>query len=189
MENSGHFCGESQLIQSLTNSCACLLQGFMPPHFRRWMHRFMKKAHAGHGPCPAGASASASGQATGTEPNSGSNSGPQQDEGAPTDNAYDDYLRKMGANIAEFLDPFGGCMVLPFSAFFFFFFFLSFIITCRKFGFPYLGRAQQPQVQHYPFPSVRAVFSCVQAMVWLTVFAIFNLHTDVNTCNCSRGLY
>ena len=31
----------------------------------------------------------------------------------------------------------------------------------------------------YPFLSVCAVFSCVHTMVWLPVFGIFNVHTDV----------
>lgn len=77
----------------------------MPPHFRRWVHRLMRKAQAGHGPCPAGATAS--GQTAGAEPNSGS----QQQEETSTNNAYDEYLRNIGADIAQFLDPFGGCMV------------------------------------------------------------------------------
>ena len=33
------------------------------------------------------------------------------------------------------------------------------------------------------------VFSCVQIMAWLPVFGIFNVHTDVDACNCTRGLY
>ena len=37
---------------------------------------------------------------------------------------------------------------------------------------------QQPQEQRYPFLTVRTVFSCVQAKVWLPVLGIFNLHTD-----------
>ena len=44
-----------------------------------------------------------------------------------------------------------------------------------KFGSPYLGEAQQPQEQRYPFLSVCAVFSCLQTMVWLPVFEIFNM--------------
>ena len=40
---------------------------------------------------------------------------------------------------------------------------------------PYLGKAQQLQEQLYPFLSVCAVFSCVQTMVWLPVFGIFNV--------------
>ena len=34
-----------------------------------------------------------------------------------------------------------------------------------------------------------AVFSCVQAKVWLPVLGSFNVHTDVNACDCTRGLY
>ena len=40
-----------------------------------------------------------------------------------------------------------------------------------------------------PFLSVCAVLSCVQTMVWLLVFGFFNVHTDVDACDCTRGLY
>ena len=48
-----------------------------------------------------------------------------------------------------------------------------------------MGKAQQSQEQRYPFLSVRAVFSCVQTMVWLPVFGIFNVRVDVDSCNCT----
>ena len=50
-------------------------------------------------------------------------------------------------------------------------------------------RLQQPQEQRYPFLTMPAVFSCVQAKVWLPVLGSFNVHTDVNACDCTRGLY
>ena len=31
-----------------------------------------------------------------------------------------------------------------------------------------------------------AVSACVLTMVWLPMFRIFNTHTDVNACNCTR---
>ena len=45
---------------------------------------------------------------------------------------------------------------------------------------PFLGQAQQQQEHCYPFLSVCVVFSCVQTMVLLPVFEIFNLRTDVD---------
>ena len=51
------------------------------------------------------------------------------------------------------------------------------------------GKAQQPQVQHYPFLSVCAAFPCVQTMVWLSAFGIFSVCTDVDARDCSQGLY
>ena len=66
-------------------------------------------------------------------------------------------------------------------------FFQYFFVPCRKFGLPYLGKAQKPQEQRYPFLSVCVVFSCVQTMVWLPVFGIFNMLTDVDACDCTRG--
>ena len=33
------------------------------------------------------------------------------------------------------------------------------------------------------------VFSCVQTMAWLPVFGIFNVHADVDACDCTQGLY
>ena len=40
---------------------------------------------------------------------------------------------------------------------------------------------RQPQEQCYPFLSMCAVFSCVQTMVWLPMFGIFNVCTDVTS--------
>ena len=41
-----------------------------------------------------------------------------------------------------------------------------------------------------PIPiSVWVTFFCVQTMVWLTVFGIFNVHTDIDACDCTRRLY
>ena len=53
----------------------------------------------------------------------------------------------------------------------------DFFLSCVKMGSPDLGTAQQPQEQRYPFLSVCAVFSCVQTMVCLPVFGIFNVRT------------
>ena len=50
-------------------------------------------------------------------------------------------------------------------------------------------RLQQPQEQRYPFLTVRAVFSWVQTKVWLQMLGTFNVLTDVNACDCTRGLY
>ena len=66
---------------------------------------------------------------------------------------------------------------------------LYFTVPCGMYRSPYVGKAQQPQEQRYPFLSVCAVFSCVQRLVWLPVFGIFNMHTDVDACDCTRGLY
>ena len=49
--------------------------------------------------------------------------------------------------------------------------------------------SDKPQEQRYPILSVCAVFSCVQTMDWLPVFGIFNVHTDDDTCDCTRVLY
>ena len=73
-------------------------------------------------------------------------------------------------------------------------FFLNkyFFVPCTevKFGSGrhYLGKEQQPQEQRYSLLSVYAVFSCVspKKMVWLPVFGIFNVRTDVNACDCTR---
>ena len=51
------------------------------------------------------------------------------------------------------------------------------------------GSAQLMQEQHYPFLLVCVVFSCVQTIVWLPAFWIFNEHTHVEACNCVLGLY
>ena len=48
--------------------------------------------------------------------------------------------------------------------------------------------AQQPQEQCYPFLSVCAVLLCLQTVIWLPVFGIFNMCTDVDACDCAQGL-
>ena len=40
----------------------------------------------------------------------------------------------------------------------------------------------------YPFLTECAIFSCVRTVVWLPAFGIFKVHTDVDACNCTRGL-
>ena len=70
-----------------------------------------------------------------------------------------------------------------------FLFCFYFIVPCGKFGSPYLGKAQQPQEQRYPFLSKCTVFSQVQKMVWLPTFGIFNMCADVIACHCTWELY
>ena len=53
----------------------------------------------------------------------------------------------------------------------------NFIVLCGKFESPYPGKAQQLQERYYPLLSVCAVFLCVQTMVRLPMFGIFNVHT------------
>ena len=53
---------------------------------------------------------------------------------------------------------------------------------------PYPGKAQQPQEQRYPFPSVCAVFSCVQSVVWLPELAIFTVRADVSAYECTQAI-
>ena len=86
------------------------------------------------------------------------------------------------------------CLFDFFLIFFFFFwwggyFFQYFVVPCGKFGSPHLVKAQQPQEQRYPLLSVYAVFPCVQIMVWLPVFGIFNVRTVVDANDCTRELY
>ena len=87
---------------------------------------------------------------------------------------------------------------------FFYFYFEYFFDPYGNFRSPYLGKAQQPQEQRYPFLSVSAVCSCVRTVVrlsvsavcscvrtvlWLPVFEIFNVRTDVGACNCTWELF
>ena len=37
--------------------------------------------------------------------------------------------------------------------------------------------------------SAHVIFLCVQTKIWLPVFGIFNVRTDVNACDCRRGVY
>ena len=50
-------------------------------------------------------------------------------------------------------------------------------------------RLQQPQEQRYPFLTVGVVFLCVWTKVCLPVLGFFNVHTGVNACDCTQGLY
>lgn len=71
---------------------------FVPPHFRRWMHRLMKRCQTGQNPAGGNASATA-GEESSTDPSSD-----QQQGGTGMD---DEYMKNIGENIAAFLDPFG----------------------------------------------------------------------------------
>ena len=62
-------------------------------------------------------------------------------------------------------------------------------VPCGKFGSPYLGKAQQPQEQRYPFLPVCAVFSRVQTMVYGCQCLAFNVRTDVDAYDCTQGMY
>ena len=48
-------------------------------------------------------------------------------------------------------------------------------------------RLQQPQEQCYPFLSLCAVLLCVQTIVWLIVFGIFNVHTESDASDFTQG--
>ena len=43
------------------------------------------------------------------------------------------------------------------------------------------------QERRHPFLSVCAVLLCVQTVVWLPAFGIFNMCMDVVACNCTLG--
>ena len=47
----------------------------------------------------------------------------------------------------------------------------------------------KPQKQCYPFLLMCAVFLCVQTMVWLPAFVIFNVCMDVDAGDSTQGLY
>ena len=72
---------------------------------------------------------------------------------------------------------------------FLFFFVLSTLSLVGKSGRFTRVRLPQLQEQHYPFLTVCTVFSCVQTTVWLPMLVIFNVHMDVNACDCTQGLY
>ena len=73
---------------------------------------------------------------------------------------------------------YGGSHVLKKTNFTDFIFY--FIVPCGKLV---------SQEQRCPFLPECAVFPCVQTMVWLPVLGICNVRTDVDACDCSRGLY
>ena len=70
-------------------------------------------------------------------------------------------------------------------------YFLShcFTVPHRKLRSHYLGKTQHHKEHCYPFPLKGVVFLCVQTVVWLPVFGIFNTLTDVDACDCTQGLY
>ena len=77
-----------------------------------------------------------------------------------------------------------------------FFFFCFVLFVCFKsFIYPFAGnsgrltwvRLSQLQGECYPFRTVHAVFSCFQTKVWLPMFEIFNVRTDVNAWHCMTG--
>ena len=79
-------------------------------------------------------------------------------------------------------------MKLKFSMSFFFFFALHSSLVGNSGRLTWV-RLQQPKEQGYLHLLVRAVFSCIQTKVWLPMLGIFNVRTDVNACDCTRGLH
>ena len=66
------------------------------------------------------------------------------------------------------------------------FFFLN---PCENIGWPYLGKATAAARAALPIPiGVCSVFVCPDS-VWLALLGILNLPTDVEACDCTRGLY
>ena len=58
----------------------------------------------------------------------------------------------------------------------------------RKFGWPYPGKAWQPQEQRCPLLSVTVVFLCVQTMVWLPALGNFNVRSDADACDGTQAV-
>ena len=118
-------------------------------------------------------------------------------------------------NTTRNMSPVGYVLALHIFSFSLFFFFLSTSLSLVRSW----GKIQQLQEQRYPCLSVCAVFLCVHTMVWLSVcavflcvhtmvwlsmcavflcvhtmvslsvFGIFDVHTDVDPCDCAWRLY
>ena len=74
-----------------------------------------------------------------------------------------------------------GCLLV------FCFVFSALLSLAGNMGLPHPGKVQgaaAARAELYPFP-----FVCVQTVVWLPVFGIFNVHTDADACDCTQGLY
>ena len=63
------------------------------------------------------------------------------------------------------------------------------VIPYGEFGSPYLGKATAAARAVLPIPTSKCIFLCVQTVVCLPVFGILNMHSDVDACNCTQGLY
>ncbi|XP_046372018.1 sequestosome-1-like [Haliotis rufescens] len=80
------------------NSCGPGRMPFRPPpHFRRWMKRYMNRWHNRHGGC---------GMDTEGDGAPGADSDPNQ-EGGQEAGPEEEYLHNVGENVAAMLDPFG----------------------------------------------------------------------------------
>ena len=58
--------------------------------------------------------------------------------------------------------------------------------VCDRFQFPCLLGSH---ISSLRVDSVFVAFSCVETMVWKPMPEIFGLHTDVNACHCTLGMY
>ena len=92
---------------------------------------------------------------------------------------------------------FAGCLVVGVYGFIVVVFYLLFALFCccgggggNNFLIPGLAwaRLQAPKELCHPLLSVCAVFSCVQIFLWLPVLGIFNVRTDVDAGDSTRGL-
>ena len=86
-----------------------------------------------------------------------------------------------------------GCLypvweIPPLPLIFFLFFFSTFsVLHCPLWEMRVTpGKVHQLQEQCYSFLPVSAVFFCVQTIVWISVFGLFNVHTNVDA---RGGLY
>ena len=74
----------------------------------------------------------------------------------------------------------GGCSRNPLYYYYYYYYYTVLL---------YPDKAQQLQDQHYPFLSACAVLSCVQVMIWLPVFEIFNMHRSGDAHDSTWRLY
>ena len=97
--------------------------------------------------------------------------------------------QKHGGKSAYWIWPVSSAQCVFFSSFFFFFKVLLCSLRETIFRSSYLGKAQQPQAQRYPFLSMCVIFSCLQTVVWLSVFGICKVRTELDVCDCTPEMY
>ena len=83
-----------------------------------------------------------------------------------------------------------GSFSLYFYILYIYTFFSTSLLLCGKFGsLTWVRHRSCKSSNIYPFLSAFAVFVCVQTMVWLPVFRVLNMCTDVEACDCTWGLH
>ena len=93
----------NNIVSSASMFVICVVQG-PPPHFRRWMQKFMKRWHNRNAP---GWKEGACNEGDSSEEKKGEEGMEQGPEESSGESSGEDFVKSLGEHVAKMLDPFG----------------------------------------------------------------------------------